>query len=290
MKNPPLVTIYIPTHNRCVLLERAVKSVLKQTYSNIELIIVDDASNDGTSDYLKALAVKHENITTYRQNIAKGACAARNIAIANAKGQLISGLDDDDEFLPSRIKQLVSQYDPNFSLICTGFRWHYGSTYRVVDASSKIISLSEQLNYNYCTNQVMVETERLKAINGFDEDFVACQDYDTWTRLIAKFGNAKRIAGSSYVIHRGDEVNRITEPKNWLIGHQQFEQKHSNNFSKNNRLNQEFRRMIAKRQRMTLFNLCLQLKAGLIQQKIRYFLSSNFSNLAKLRHFLLKNK
>ena len=67
------------------------------------------------------------------------------------------------------------------------------------------------LNYNYATNQVLVATERLRAISGFDEDFVACQDYDTWTRLIhTLWSMLSVVAGASYVVHRGDDVERLT--------------------------------------------------------------------------------
>ena len=286
--NAPLVTVYIPSHNRCDLLKRAVNSVLAQTYKNIELIIVDDASVDETHHYLTQLTSEYDNVRTFKQKQAMGACAARNIAIADAKGTLITGLDDDDEYLPQRIEDLVAHYDENYAFVCTGFLWHYGKKSRAVDHTAKIITLDEQLNYNYATNQVLVATERLRAINGFDESFVACQDYDTWTRLIKKFGNAKRVAGASYVIHRGDDIVRLTEPTNWLNGHRQFVDKHGDEMSAANQVNQEFRRIIAKRQRLTFRALFQQLKAGLAKQKLRYFLSSNFSFLGNIRRYFLE--
>lgn len=93
-----LISIYIPTHNRRKLLERAVKSVQQQTYLNIELIIVDDGSSDSTWDYLNDIANKNIRIFKHEQPL--GACAARNLAIKHAKGKFITGLDDDDEFQP----------------------------------------------------------------------------------------------------------------------------------------------------------------------------------------------
>lgn len=283
MANYPLVSIYIPTHNRCDLLKRAVESVFQQTYSNIELLIVDDASLDDTYSYLKAL--KHDliDIKVFRLAKPQGACAARNLAIQHAQGQFVTGLDDDDEFMSRRITDLVANYDANYAFICVGFLWDYGKKSRRVDHTNKIITLNEQLNYNYATNQVLVETERLRSINGFDENFVACQDYDTWTRLIEHFGNAKRISGASYIIHRGDNIKRLTEPTNWLNGHTQFVNKHGSKMTRNNILNQTFRRMIATREKLGIIALYQQLKAGLVTQKIRYFLSSNFAFINKLR-------
>jgi len=284
----PLVTVYIPSHNRCELLKRAVNSVLTQSYKNIELIVVDDASVDNTHDYLTELVSKYDNVRTFKQEQAKGACAARNIAISDAKGIFITGLDDDDEFLPQRIEHLVAHYDENYAFVCTGFLWHYGKKTRAVDHTDKIITLDEQLNYNYATNQVLVSTERLKEINGFDKNFVACQDYDTWTRLIKRFGSAKRVSGASYIIHRGDDIVRLTDATNWLNGHSLFVEKHGGKMSKSNRMNQEFRRMTVNRQRLTIVAFIKQLTAGLAKQKLRYFLSSNFSFMGYIRRYFLE--
>lgn len=290
MDNFPLVSIYIPTHNRCHLLKRAVESVFNQSYQNIELLIVDDASSDDTNCYLTTL--KHNSIKIYkfRQDTAQGACVARNIAIKHANGEFITGLDDDDEFLPHRINNFVQNYDPNYAFICTGFVWDYGKHSRLVNSDEMMISLKQQLNYNYATNQVFVETQRLLAIDGFDDSFVACQDYDTWTRLIKQFGLAKRLDGASYIIHRGDDVERISAPTNWLKGHDQFMAKHGDSMTDKNKANQLFRRLIAQRQRLTVVELFKQVQAGLISQKIRYYLSSNLKLLSSIRKAFLESK
>lgn len=288
MTEQVLVSIYIPTHNRAEILPRAVQSVLKQTYQNIELIIVDDGSSDNTWQYLTELSNNNDNIKVFKHEKALGACAARNLALKNALGKFITGLDDDDEFCADRILTLVNQYDASYAFINTGFLWHYGKRVREVDNQAMVINLQQQLDYNYATNQVLVETERLLAIGGFDENFVACQDYDTWTRLIQKFGSAKRIRGSSYIIHRGDDISRLTEPKNWLIGHEQYMSKHGKVMNENNILNQEFRQLVMRRATMTLNQFLVQIPAGLLLQKIRYFLSSNFRVIAQIRRKFLE--
>jgi len=280
-----LVSVYIPTHNRRKLLERAIQSVHQQTYVDIELIIVDDGSSDDTWDYLRNIANKQ--IRVFRHEEPLGACAARNLAIKHAKGKFITGLDDDDEFQLGRIKHLVENYDEKYSFTCTGFLWNYGKKSRAVDCTGKIITLDEQLNYNYATNQVLVEAERLREVGGFDESFVACQDYDIWTRLIKKYGSAKRIAGASYIIHRGDNIDRITEPTNWLKGHAQFIKKHGSTMTNKNKVNQSFKVIVAERRRLDIFMFLQQLKAGLAKQKVRYFLSSNFKFLNKIRRSIL---
>jgi glycosyltransferase involved in cell wall biosynthesis len=287
MDTNPLISVYIPTHNRCDLLKRAVQSVFNQSYKNIELLIVDDASSDDTQSFLKTLTHKSINIKTFRQNTAQGACVARNTAFKHATGEFVTGLDDDDEFLPQRISNLIEHYDPAYAFICTGFLWDYGKHSRAVDNTAMIINLTKQLDYNFATNQVLVATARIKSIQGFDENFVACQDYDTWTRLIQTFGPAKRLAGASYIIHRDNKLERISSPVNWLKGHSQFMVKHDGYMSAKNQLNQEFRRIIAKRETLCFISLIKQLLAGLVKQKIRYFLSSNFRGLANIRSRLI---
>lgn len=102
----PLVTIYISTYNRLEKLKRAINSVLQQDYTNWELIVCDDASCDGTSDYMNDICMKDSRIRYLRNDVNKGACETRNLGIFNAKGTFITGLDDDDEFTNDRISFL----------------------------------------------------------------------------------------------------------------------------------------------------------------------------------------
>src|SRR5690606_27836296 len=95
-----LVTIYIPTYNRCHLLQRAVDSVLSQTHTDLEIIIVDDGSTDGTHDWLAQLAQQEPRVRYILKPENSGACVSRNIAIEQARGEFVTGLDDDDHFAP----------------------------------------------------------------------------------------------------------------------------------------------------------------------------------------------
>lgn len=279
MKNLQLITVYIPTKDRCQLLQRAVSSVLAQTYLNIELIIVDDGSTDETSDYLEKLSLSDKRVRYYTNQQSRGACYSRNIAIENANGHFVTGLDDDDEFLPHRLQSLVDAYDPKYAFICAGFYWDYGNYRKKVNNSSLVFSLSDLLNYNEVSNQVLVEKERLLAIDGFDVTFVACQDYDVWTRLMIKYGEAKRIKNTSYIVHRDKTLTRLTNASNWLNGHQQFMTKHQQLFSRSNNVNQQFKRLMVKRRRLGFLALLKMMKYGLIKLKLRYFIISNLKLL-----------
>ena len=90
------ISVYIPTHNRVDLLAVAVGSVLAQEFADFELIVVDDASTDGTAEFLESAAASDRRIRFIRNDSPCGAPTSRNRAIMEATGNFITGLDDDD--------------------------------------------------------------------------------------------------------------------------------------------------------------------------------------------------
>jgi len=278
----------MPTKNRLELLKRAVESVFAQSYTNVDLHIVDDGSTDGTYEYLLALASEKANVHVYRNEKSLGACASRNIAIKSAKGEFVTGLDDDDLFLPHRISSLVEAYDDQYAFCCSSMWWDYGRKQRLIDASEQAISLEQQLSYNEATSQVLVKRHRVLDVGGFDESFVACQDYDLWTRLMLKYGSSYRIANPSYIINdTGSSERMIGNPKS-VQGYQQFFDKHHMHMTKANKSNQRFMTIRRERKALTLIEFIRQIPAGHVSAKFRYFLSSNFGWVRKFRQFYTK--
>jgi glycosyltransferase involved in cell wall biosynthesis len=90
-----LISVILPTYNRMHTLSRAIKSILTQTYSNIELIIVDDASEDKTSELISS--IKDKRLIYIRLSENKGPAGARNVGLNLTKGEYITFLDSDDE-------------------------------------------------------------------------------------------------------------------------------------------------------------------------------------------------
>ena len=99
-----LVSVIIPAYNAEKFIEEAIKSAQNQTYKNIEIIVVDDGSTDGTAEIVKKLAKKDKRIRYHHQKN-KGVSIARNTAINYSKGQFIALLDQDDIWLPEKIKE-----------------------------------------------------------------------------------------------------------------------------------------------------------------------------------------
>jgi len=276
LQKKPLISVYMPTKNRGVLLIKAIESVLEQDYPNFELIIVDDGSTDDTPKLLSQYASEYSKVRFFRNEQSIGAAAARNIAIKNAKGEFITGLDDDDLFCKDRLSSLYKHYDDKYAFICSSVIWDFGTRQKVADKKMQVFNLEQQLSYNHATTQVLVKTSRILETGGFDESFVARQDYDAWTCLMIKYGNALRIAHPSYILKRNDGLERITNSDSNIKGNHQFLQKHKPLMNKANLRNQDFWDIYAQGKRLTFIELGKLLFCGNVLMKLKYFIRSNF--------------
>lgn len=99
--NGELVSVIVPTYNRADTIERAIKSIIKQTYTNWELIIIDDGSVDNIKKVVKPYL---NNQIKFYENGHKGVCAARNKGIELSKGKYLAFLDSDDDFLENKLE------------------------------------------------------------------------------------------------------------------------------------------------------------------------------------------
>jgi glycosyltransferase involved in cell wall biosynthesis len=104
MMDAPRVTVIIPTHNRAAFLTQAVESVQRQTFEDWELLIVDDGSTDITPQVMQECAAHDRRVRGVRQPN-QGGAIARNVALRLARGEFIAFLDDDDEWLPTKLER-----------------------------------------------------------------------------------------------------------------------------------------------------------------------------------------
>ena len=107
MDTEPLFSIVMATYNRAHLLQRAISSVLNQSYRNFELVIVDDGSTDNTEETCRSFGDRR--IAYFKQETNKGIMAARNRQLELAKGEYLAILDDDDELTPEALKVAVGK-------------------------------------------------------------------------------------------------------------------------------------------------------------------------------------
>jgi glycosyltransferase involved in cell wall biosynthesis len=108
ISSEPLVSVIIPTYNRAFLIVRTIDSVIQQSYKNLEIIIVDDASNDNTKEIIQN--IKDNRIRYIRHENNLGGSKARNTGIDAAKGDYIAFLDSDDRWFPNKIKSQISAF------------------------------------------------------------------------------------------------------------------------------------------------------------------------------------
>jgi len=210
-----LITVYIPTKNRLDLLKRAVNSVLSQTHRPIELIVVSDGSDDGTCDYVNGL-IENISITLIHNDTSVGACAARNQAIDVAQGEFITGLDDDDIFLPHRLATFLAEWRRQQA---KGVRFSCLFDRRIVNAGDNValwdteasVSAEQIVQSNAVGNQVFTTPQRMKDAGRFDPAMPAWQDWDMWVRLIKTGGPAYSIQANTYIMDISHEFERITK-------------------------------------------------------------------------------
>jgi len=227
MANDPLVTIYITTKNRCHLLKRAIDSALNQTWPNTEIIVCDDGSTDDTQALLNGYEIKYKNFKHLRNSESLGACVSRNRAMIEAKGEYITGLDDDDYFLPNRVKSLVTAYNDDYSFVCSSYYRKTNEKVRLVKDGIGKLQLTDLLHYNKVGNQVLTKTSRFRDIGGFDETLPAFQDYDMWVRLQKKYGSSLKIKEPSYIFDISHDNDRISgSSKKVIQGYKIFFAKH----------------------------------------------------------------
>lgn len=123
MSTPALISVIIPVYNGETTLDRAIKSVVNQSYSNLELIIVNDGSTDNTAQIVKS--VVDSRIKYIELGVNKGRSFARNAGVKASKGKYIAFLDADDEWLSGKLEAqlnyLISKSDPNFQATISNY-------------------------------------------------------------------------------------------------------------------------------------------------------------------------
>jgi glycosyltransferase involved in cell wall biosynthesis len=210
MKNNPLISIIITTKNREDLLKRAISSVINQTYSNLEIIIINDASEDNTKEILEEFEKLDSRIKVIHNKKTLGSNPSRNIAIDIAKGKFIAGLDDDDEFMPNRIEVLLKNYDEKYAFVTSWNIVIKKGGIKSFRQPKEEIELNDVLVDNLLMNQGLIEKQRIINANMYDEKLVSCQDYDMWLRLILKYGKVKVVQEYLQLIHEDDNITRIS--------------------------------------------------------------------------------
>ncbi|NET29176.1 glycosyltransferase [Okeania sp. SIO1I7] len=182
----PKVSVIIPVYNCELYIEQAIESVLNQTYTNYEIIVIDDGSTDNTRQVLQPYMAKIRYF--YQEN--KGLSATRNRGIKSAKGELIALLDADDLFLSYKLIEQVAIFDAqsNIGLVQSGWRVVNEKGEKIQDIEpwhkSPELDLVSWLKWK-TTNPsgMMFRKEWLEKVGGFNEKLRRLEDFDIVIRL-----------------------------------------------------------------------------------------------------------
>ena len=174
------ISIIIPTYNRLTVLGRALDSVRCQTYQNYDLVVVDDGSTDGTSDWL-ATAYPEIRLIKLAHNC--GAATARNVGIAATAGETIAFLDSDDVWQPDYLTKQVRSLNQSVLSYTHYFEGSSGRAIRTLAPGANPIRAMLLNNFIHSLSQVMVARWAIEQVGGFDERLLVLHDRELYTRL-----------------------------------------------------------------------------------------------------------
>ena len=216
----PLVSIVLPTYNGEEYLKEAIEAIIKQTYTNWELIIVNDCSSDSTPEIIQEYIKKDSRIRTINNEINKKVPASLNIGFKEAKGEYFTWTSDDNYYHPEAIEKMVTFLENNSE---------YGMVYGVckllncpkgeLDLWGKTPATVENLlDFSVCGACFLYRKSVAKEIGEYDTNTFLAEDHDYWLRIRLKYkiGNIDEVL-YSYRLHE-KSLTSANKKKARLLG------------------------------------------------------------------------
>lgn len=176
-----MVSVIIPTYNRGDRISASIESVLRQTYSDLELWIVDDGSSDNTKEVVEKFVQRDDRVHYICQEN-KGACAARNLGISMAKGDYIAFQDSDDVWHTDKLEKQLNALQKYNANVCSckmnRFNYREGAAKVYPDLSGGVIPTKLLLEKSLVSTQTIVAERQVFQSHTFDENVKAKQDWD----------------------------------------------------------------------------------------------------------------
>lgn len=198
------VSVIIPCYRDSATLERAIKSVLAQSYPAIEIIVVNDYSPE--SEEINCIVARYPKISYLCNDTNLGLAASRNAGIAAASGDYIALLDADDEYHPEKIAAQIAAAEQGVALTC-GVTYVWANGHRTVSRISKcelrFFARPQEIIFRNTINGagLFIERDLLLAHGCFDTTLRSCEDFDLWLRLLLKGVPIKDIGQPLYFYH-----------------------------------------------------------------------------------------
>lgn len=210
-KRPPLVSVVIPVYNMEMYLEATLESILASSYSNYEIILVDDGSHDNSWKICTQYSTNFSNIFCFKQTN-KGASAARNYAIRQAKGEYILPVDADDLITPDYIQLAVRTIEANPKVkVVYSQGWLIGDKKGIWKRPPFSLHLLARKNMiDICA---LYRKSDWEYVGGYNEDIKSREDWIFWVSILKDGGEVVQLkdAGIFYRIRKNSK--RITDRK-----------------------------------------------------------------------------
>lgn len=191
IKNEKMVSVLIGTYNRMDLLPRCLNSVFSQSYENIEVIVINDASSDNTIKVLKKYKEKYkEKFLFFTNNENKGIAYNSNLAFQYSKGNYIALIGDDDEWTDNdKLKKQILAFKKNEKLGIVGTYWKDIKNKNVIKIHKPVISKNKvgqilKGNGVYCGSAVLISRKVWEKVGGFDERMPRGTDSELFRSII----------------------------------------------------------------------------------------------------------
>jgi glycosyltransferase involved in cell wall biosynthesis len=213
----PLISVIMPCYNARPYVEEAVGCVLGQTYPEVELIVIDDGSNDGSREVLEGLVAVHSGRIRLLLQNRVGPYPARNHGLRYANGEFIAFLDADDTWLPDFLESLYKTLDggeadlaycgwQNFGDGAPGTEAYIPPAYEEGDPVTEFLSTCP-----WPIHAALVRRTVIDAVGGFSEQRFSSMDYDLWLRIL---GHTRRMVRVPEVLafyrwHNGGQVSSV---------------------------------------------------------------------------------
>ena len=207
----PQISIVLPVYNGEKYLAKSIESILKQTFEDWELIIVDDCSTDSTAHIIAKYMQKDARIKMIHNKINQNLPGSLNIGFEKATGEYLTWTSDDNMYLPDALHVMYEQLskDEKLYMVCADMKW--------IDEHGKVIGSAKSFDEKsiYVTNLIgacfLYKKEVLEGIGGYDSEMLYVEDYDYWIRITKKYGRIKRIDKCLYAYRR--HGNSLTQTK-----------------------------------------------------------------------------
>lgn len=225
-EGPPLISVIIPAYNVAKYINRALKSVLNQTYSWFEVIIIDDGSTDQLTDLLDEFDYDSRILYVHQENA--GPASARNHGLRKAKGELITFLDADDEYPNDKLliqQQYLNEY-PKVDFVSGNIQYAGVETNTLFDTSENRSMLNVHLGALLCRKEVF------DTVGAFDESLRQSEDVDWWMRCLEKGVKYTFLPQIFLVYHRHQSNMTLDQQENsqyfFKALHQSIERRRTN--------------------------------------------------------------